>query len=480
MLVHWLQLQFTPGLGPILVARLIAFAGSVQAACEMPARELEAIEGVGSSRARAIVAARSKALDKAVAEIARCTVKGITAICPEDESYPAQLHNITDPPLVLFMRGQLQDRDLHSVAIVGSRKCSQYGREQADRFASLLAGAGVTVVSGGARGIDSMAHRGALRHPQGRTIAVLGCGLDIAYPSENVDLLTEIASRGAVLSEYPLGTPPLAENFPRRNRIVSGMSRGVLVVEADVRSGALITARLAADDQNRPVFAIPGRVDNPLSAGPHKLIQDGAVLTSGIEDIMANLPPLPEPVRHPLSTLMPTDLTLEDDSLKSTDDALAMDDEADDLSPLAEASVSRRGSVFDEASPDNNLTKINSVKVDLTNQYLPRPNVPGLTVPAPKIIGDIAEGPPAPLFTSSTISSPAKDIAARAPLDGLSADQRLLLQHLDLQATNVDQLINLTGLSAPVVLRELTFLTLKGLARRQEGQTYSLQRRKMT
>ncbi len=215
-------------------------------------------------------------------------------MCPDDEVYPILLRSIPDPPNVLYMRGHLEPRDLNAIAIVGSRKCSFYGREQAERFAALLAGAGITVISGGARGVDSSAHRGAMSHPQGRTIAVLGSGVDTPYPPENAGLFAQIAERGAVLSEFPLGTSPLKENFPRRNRIVSGMSRGVLIVEADERSGALITARQACDDHGRPVFALPGRVDNPLSAGPHMLIRDGAILTTKLEDILEGLGPLPQ------------------------------------------------------------------------------------------------------------------------------------------------------------------------------------------
>ncbi|MDB5355433.1 MAG: dprA, partial [Phycisphaerales bacterium] len=233
-------------------------------------------------------------------ELAKCAAANVTVICPDDQAYPVLLRSIPDPPNVLYIRGTLEPRDLNSVAIVGSRRCSYYGREQAERFAALLAGAGVSVISGGARGVDSSAHRGAMSHPHGRTIAVLGSGVDVPYPPENVNLFDQIATRGVVMSEFPLGTSPMKENFPRRNRIVSGLSRGVLIVEADERSGALITARQACDDHGRPVFALPGRVDNPLSFGPHMLIRDGATLVTKLEDILEGLGPLPEEATQPM------------------------------------------------------------------------------------------------------------------------------------------------------------------------------------
>jgi DNA processing protein len=298
-LQHWLQLSLTSGIGPILTRRLVAAAGSAQAACEADANMLRSIEGIGAGKASAITAALRSASREVESELQRAADANVTIICPEDESYPLLLSEIPDPPSVLYVRGSLEPRDLNGMAIVGSRKCTFYGREQAERFAALLAGAGMTVVSGGARGVDSATHRGALSHPNGRTIAVLGSGVDVVYPPENVELFNTIARRGAVVSEYPMGTEPARENFPRRNRIISGMSRGVLIVEADERSGALITARQAYDDQGRPVFALPGRVDNPLSVGPHRLIRDGAVLTTNLEDILDGLGPLPQSASEP-------------------------------------------------------------------------------------------------------------------------------------------------------------------------------------
>jgi DNA processing protein len=298
-LKHWLQLALTDGIGPILSRRLIDACGSADVACNASAETLAAIDGIGRAKAAKIQSALRQADGGVDREIERCRASGIMLLCPDDESYPLLLRSIPDPPNVLYVKGSLEPRDLHAVSIVGSRKCSFYGREQAERFAALLAGAGVTVISGGARGVDSAAHRGALSHPHGRTIAVLGSGIDVPYPPENAPLFEHIAKHGAVISEFPLGTPPMKEHFPRRNRIVSGLSRGVLVIEADLRSGALITARQACDDHGRPVFALPGRVDNALSAGPHQLIRDGATLAARLEDILEGLGPLPAGADEP-------------------------------------------------------------------------------------------------------------------------------------------------------------------------------------
>lgn len=296
---HWLQLAMTEGIGPILTARLIATAGSAESACAATPKLLQAVEGVGGAKSKQIFESLREAAGEVDAELNRCAAAGVSLLCQDDPGYPVVLRTIPDPPSVLYVKGTLEPRDLNALAIVGSRRCSHYGREQAERFAALLAGAGMTVVSGGARGIDSAAHRGALSHPMGRTIAVLGSGVDTPYPPENAPLFDLIPKRGAVISEFPLGTPPMKENFPRRNRIVSGLSRGVLVIEADAKSGALITARQACDDHGRPVFALPGRIDNAMSVGPHLLIRDGAILVTNLEEILEGLGPLPDAAMQP-------------------------------------------------------------------------------------------------------------------------------------------------------------------------------------
>jgi DNA processing protein len=307
-LVDWLRLSLTDGIGPILARRLIEATGSPAAAVTANEALLRTIDGIGTTKAMSLASALKKSAIEAEDELQRAEDAGSRIICPDDEEYSLPLKEIPDPPLVLYVRGSIEPRDLNAVAIVGSRKCSLYGKEQSERFGALLAGAGFTVVSGGARGIDTAAHRGAMSHANGRTIAVLGCGIDLVYPPENGELFDRIAEHGgAVLSEYPIGTPPLAENFPKRNRIVSGWSRGVLVIEADERSGALITARQAGVDQGRALFALPGRVDNKLSIGPHQLIRDGATLVTNLQDIVDDLGPLPDSVmlEMPVETAEP-------------------------------------------------------------------------------------------------------------------------------------------------------------------------------
>jgi len=207
----------------------------------------------------------------------------------DEEIYPTLLREISDPPPVLFFRGRLPGQKDLNIAVVGSRSAGRRGLLHARRIASELSERSVTVVSGLARGVDTAAHTGALKGPGG-TVAVTGCGLDIAYPPENSDLAIDISESGCVMTEYPLGTPPLKHHFPSRNRILSGISEGVVIVEAGIRSGAMITARWAAD-QGREVFAVPGPVENPGSGGPHRLIKEGAVLVENAEDILGFLDP---------------------------------------------------------------------------------------------------------------------------------------------------------------------------------------------
>ena len=212
---------------------------------------------------------------------------GVWIIHMEDPRYPPGLRQIYDPPPVLYVKGTLDRADNLAIGIVGCRRCSLYGQEQSSRLAHLLAASGFTIVSGMARGIDTAAHTGALA-AEGRTLAVQGCGLSRIFPPENAKLFELISASGACISELPLRAEPLAENFPPRNRIIAGLSLGTIVVEAGLRSGAMITAQ-AALESNREVMAVPGKVDSPLSQGPHRLIKDGAKLIETVEDVMEAL-----------------------------------------------------------------------------------------------------------------------------------------------------------------------------------------------
>ncbi|MEL6739239.1 MAG: DNA-processing protein DprA [Planctomycetota bacterium] len=283
-----LALTTVPKLGPVRIARLIAGLGDVESVLHASEAQLARVRGIGPGLSRTIARNLRDADRLADQELARLEACDAEPIAIGEDRYPALLAPLRDAPIILTARGTAAtEHDLRAVAIVGSRRCSAYGIEQSERFAGVFARAGYIVVSGGARGIDAAAHRGALRQG-GRTVAVLGCGLARCYPPEHRELFDRIAAEGgAVMSELPADTPPNADNFPARNRIISGMSLGVLVVEAGERSGALITARMAVEDHGREVFAIPGRIDAPASRGTNALLRDaGAALVTSPEEVV--------------------------------------------------------------------------------------------------------------------------------------------------------------------------------------------------
>jgi DNA processing protein len=278
----WLSLIRAEGVGPVSFRKLVHKLGSIDAVLGASVAQLTKVEGIGDKTAERI--ARTRGTFDTAKELALADKFGVHLLHLDDQRFPAPLRQIYDPPPVLYVKGDICRQDSLALAVVGSRRCSQYGIEQASRFAHFLASTGFTVVSGMARGIDSAAHRGALS-AKGRTFAVQGCGLAHAYPPENKSLFEQIAQNGAVLSELPLTYEPLSENFPGRNRIIAGLSIGTLVIEAGLKSGALITAQ-ASLENNREVMAVPGPIDNPTFAGSHKLLKQGARLIDCIEELM--------------------------------------------------------------------------------------------------------------------------------------------------------------------------------------------------
>jgi DNA processing protein len=283
-LKYWIGFTLIPGIGRARFSRLQQHFGEMEPAWNASAVELE-VAGLDKKSIKSIVNHRPKvSLDAEMEKLERYKV---TALTLGDEDYPSRLKETYDPPPVLYIRGRLTAEDEWAVAIVGTRRPTYYGREVTEKIAGDLARNRITIVSGLAKGIDAAAHRAAL-DAGGRTIAILGCGLDIVYPADHIKLAREIMEHGALVSELPLGTPPKRENFPLRNRIMSGMSLGVLVVEANEKSGARITADRALE-QDREVFAVPGSVLSPMSRLPNKLIQEGAKLVRGADDIMEEL-----------------------------------------------------------------------------------------------------------------------------------------------------------------------------------------------
>jgi len=284
---NWLALSLTPGLGSILIKRLLDRFKTPEAVFRASVKELSEIEGMGEKVAGEIRKGPQKRLVER--ELSLLEKVGGKIITLRDHDYPRHLKDIYDPPALLYTRGELRRQDELAVAIVGSRKTAPYGRWITEKMGENLARHGVTVVSGMARGIDSLAHKGAIQGG-GRTIAVLGCGVDVIYPSENRNLFQQIIEHGAVLSEFPMGSPPEGGHFPKRNRVISGLSMGVVIVQASAESGSLITAGYALE-QGREVFAVPGNVGAEGSRGTNQLIKDGAKLVETSDDILEEILP---------------------------------------------------------------------------------------------------------------------------------------------------------------------------------------------
>lgn len=415
----YMRLGNVPGIGPVLARRVLeALGGSPEAVFRASPASLAAIDGIGTMRVKNFASAPSMA--DVQMEVVRADAAGIKILTPEDPTWPPGLTNIPDPPIVLYVRGEILPHDALAIGVVGSRKCTHYGREQSERFGAMLAQAGMTVISGGARGIDTGAHEGALR-AGGRTIAVMGCGLLNVYPPENEKLFDRIVNegRGAIISELPLNAEPLADNFPKRNRIITAMSLGILVVEAGMKSGSLITARLAVDDYNREVFAIPGRVDSPVSAGTNNLIKTGrAKLVENVQDILDSL----GEVGEELSKSLPA--APGQDAPKNRQ-----------APPIAAQPAATRVAVT--ADPDDD-------------------EAPLFAEPAPE---------PAPA---------AKPVAAAPTKPGFTqAQQRILSALADGDALHVDLICERASLAAAVVMAELTMLQIRGAIKRLPGNKFA-------
>ncbi len=283
-LADWLTLYLTPGLGPTGCMKLVEAFGSAADALKASQTNLRKVPGLRKNSLAAIGTVKQARVQQEIDQAARF---GVTIICQDDHTFPELLRHIHNPPVILYVKGDVELLNKPGLGIVGSRAASSYGLEMATSFAARLAGLGLNIISGLALGVDGAAHRGALQ-AAGKTVAILGCGLDIVYPAQHQKLYDKIAANGAIISEYPFGTRPENFRFPARNRIISGMALGVLIIEAAKRSGSLITAHLAME-QGREVFALPGRVDSVKSEGTHRLLQEGAKLVLSESDILDEL-----------------------------------------------------------------------------------------------------------------------------------------------------------------------------------------------
>ncbi|MDI6727433.1 MAG: DNA-processing protein DprA [Thermodesulfovibrionales bacterium] len=319
-LKYWLALTLIKDIGPVTAKRLLSAFRTPKRVFEASPNELKDVEGINGSKINGI--SEFNSWDKVEKEINEINGHNVRIIRYTDEEYPESLRHIDDSPVILYVRGSFIKKDKYAVAIVGSRNMTPYGKKVTETIASELALCGITIVSGMARGIDATSHKSALK-ANGRSIAVLGSGLDNPYPPENKGLFNELSEKGCVISEFPMGTPPNKENFPQRNRLISGLSLGVLVVEAAARSGSLITAGCALD-QGKDVFAVPGSITSANSEGTHELIKKGAKLVQKAEDILEDIAPHLKGLRGSANGLSEENLSVNLNGLEINDEEKAI------------------------------------------------------------------------------------------------------------------------------------------------------------
>lgn len=420
-LVDDILLSTVDGVGPLTTERLIAYFGSASEVLRASRRDLERVEKVGPTISQKILRAREACDVDALLRF--CRESGVEIVVLRDVRYPARLREIDNPPRLLYVRGAFAPEDRTAIAVVGTRGATRYGLETAERLGRELAEAGFTVVSGLALGIDGAAHRGALA-AGGRTLAALGGGVAKIYPREHEDLAVRVSESGAVMSEYHPLAAPLAGNFPARNRIVAGLSLGVLVVESPLRSGSLITARLAAE-QNREVFAVPGPVDRETSRGCHRLLREGAALVESVEDVLAALPAYALPENQTKRRNRNANGSSGGESARRFPSESA-------TSEFERASWERRASVKSRKSEE----------FDGGSRG-----------------GSAKKAAPAPVST--------------AVLDGLSADERKIVELVGADPVPIDRVVRESGLGAAKIVGLIAALEFKKILCRREGNAVS-------
>ncbi len=421
MVRDMLALTMVTGVGPVVIRSLLNRFGTAGAALRAGTSQLQTAENVSARLAEKI--ARGLENPEIDREMALCREHGVSILLQSDEAFPDVMREMPDCPAMLFVKGKIEPIDRLAVAVVGSRRSTAYGRRMAEKLSSSLARSGMTVVSGLARGIDEAAHRGALAGG-GRTLAVLANGLSKIYPPEMESLAAEIIKHGALISEMPMGHPPLAELFIRRNRIISGLSLGVVVVEAALRSGSLSTARHAME-QNREIFAVPGPADSLTSQGCHRLIRDGAKLVETVDDII-------EELRNAVRNV------------------------------LGEVREAQQQRLFDEEAdePGEASGQENPATAKLSDSELEESK--------PK-----AEASKKPARASTASKSTASSSGSSPALASLGPEERALYDLISDDPIGADQLITRSGLPSGRVLALLSLMEMRRLVRRSPGPSFT-------